>query len=93
MNTEKGGNPCKKEFPPLHVWMIIRILTREDTLDAVCVCVCVCVYTNLTHIQIFNMLFERRYRYMHDAADNSMLPEHIIIFPQTDCKSECIFIY
>ena len=41
----------------MHVWMIIRILTREDTLDAVCVCVCVCVYTNLTHIQIFNMLF------------------------------------
>ena len=28
---------------------------------------------------------------MYDAADNSMLPEHIIIFPQTDCKSECIF--
>ena len=50
---KKGGNSCKKEFPPLHVWMIIRILTREDTLDAVCVC----VYTNLTHIQIFNMLF------------------------------------
>lgn len=74
----------------MHVWMIIRILTREDTLDAVCVC----VFTQISHISKFLIcFFERRYRYMHDAADNSMLPEHIIIFPQTDCKSECIFIY
>ena len=27
---------------------------------------------------------------MHDAADNGMLPEHITLFPKTDCKSEYI---
>ena len=40
---KKGGNSRKKEFPPLHVLMIISILTREDTPVAMCVCVCVCV--------------------------------------------------
>lgn len=53
-------------------------------------CVCVCVFTQISHISKFTRHFFE-YRYMHDAADNSMLPEHIIIFPQTDCKSECIF--
>ena len=84
---KKGGNSCKKEFPPLHVLMIISILTRKDT--PVAMCVCVCVYTNLTH-KFTRHFFE--YRYMHDAADNGMLPEQIAIFPEMCCKSKYIVI-
>lgn len=55
-------------------------------------CVCVCVFTQISHISKFTRHF-LEYRYMHDAADNGMLPEHITLFPKTDCKSEYIVIY
>ncbi len=55
-------------------------------------CVCVCVFTQISHISKFTRHFFE-YRYMHDAADNGMLPEHITLFPKTDCKSEYIVIY
>ena len=53
---------------------------------------CVCVFTQISHISKFTRHFFE-YRYMHDAADNGMLPEHITLFPKTDCKSEYIVIY
>lgn len=56
-----------------------------------CVCVCVCVFTQISHISKFATHFFE-YRYMHDAADNGMLPEQIALFPKTDCKSEYIVI-
>ncbi len=55
-------------------------------------CVCVCVFTQISHLSKFTRHFFE-YRYMHDAADNGMLPEHITLFPKTDCKSEYIVIY
>ena len=70
----------------MHVLMIISILTREDTPVAMC------VFTQISHISKFTRHFFE-YRYMHDAADNGMLPEHITLFPKTDCKSEYIVIY
>ena len=70
----------------MHVLMIISMLTREDTAVAMCVC------TQISHISKFTRHFFE-YRYMHDAADNGMLPEHITLFPKTDCKSEYIVIY
>ena len=70
----------------MHVLMIISILTREDTPVAMC------VFTQISHISKFTRHF-LEYRYMHDAADNGMLPEHITLFPKTDCKSEYIVIY
>ena len=72
----------------MHVLMIISILTREDTPVAMCVC----VFTQISHISKFTRHFFE-YRYMHDAADNGMLPEQITLFPKTDCKSEYIVIY
>ena len=62
----------------MHVLMIISILTRE--------------FTQISHISKFTRHFFE-YRYMHDAADNGMLPEQITLFPKTDCKSEYIVIY
>ena len=54
-------------------------------------CMCVCVFTQISHISKFATHFFE-YRYMHDAADNGMLPEQIALFPKTDCKSEYIVI-
>ena len=73
----------------MHVLMIISILTREDT--PVAMCVCVCVFTQISHISKFTRHFFE-YRYMHDAADNGMLPEQIAIFPEMCCKSKYIVI-
>lgn len=52
---------------------------------------CMCVFTQISHISKFATHFFE-YRYMHDAADNGMLPEQIALFPKTDCKSEYIVI-
>lgn len=71
----------------MHVLMIISILTREDTPVAMCVC----VFTQISHISKFTRHFFE-YRYMHDAADNGMLPEQIAIFPEMCCKSKYIVI-
>lgn len=69
----------------MHVLMIISILTREDTPVAMC------VFTQISHISKFTRHF-LEYRYMHDAADNGMLPEQIAIFPEMCCKSKYIVI-
>lgn len=52
---------------------------------------CMCVFTQISHISKFATHFFE-YRYMHDAADNGMLPEQIALFPKTYCKSEYIVI-
>ena len=75
----------------MHVLMIISILTREDT--PVAMCVCVCVFTRISHISKFSAhFFERKYGYMHDATDNGMLPEQIVIFPEMYRKSKFIAV-
>ena len=69
----------------MHVLMIISILTRAKIRRSQC------VFTQILHISKFTTHFFE-YRYMHDAADNGMLPEQIAIFPEMCCKSKYIVI-
>lgn len=70
----------------MHVLMIISIYINARRYAGRNVCV------QISHISKFTRHFFE-YRYMHDAADNGMLPEQITLFPKTDCKSEYIVIY
>ena len=88
--NEKGWELLFTGVPTLVYINENKYINARITPGVMCVCV-MCVFTQISHISKFATHFFE-YRYMHDAADNGMLPEQIALFPKTDCKSEYIVI-